>query len=182
MTDETVEYLIGRVAAGDQAAFSRLYERTSSKLFGVCLGILGNRGQAEDALQEGYVRVWRNAGRFDKDRGSAMTWLISIVRNRALTMRHSMSRLQPVDDEVLEVMVEERGSEVDEIDAADKQALFNCMNELADTQREIVRKAYLFGFTHSELAAKTGNPIGTIKTWIRRGLAQLKLCLDDAPA
>ena len=111
-----------------------------------------------------------------------MTWLISIVRNRALTMRHSMSRLQPVDDEVLEVMVEERGNEVDEVDAADKQALLNCMNELAETQREIVRKAYLFGFTHSELAATTGNPIGTIKTWIRRGLAQLKLCLDDAPA
>lgn len=182
MTTETVEYLIGRVAKHDQKAFSRLYERTSAKLFGVCLGILGNRGQAEDALQEGFVRVWRNAAKFDHTKGSAMTWLISIVRNRALTMRHSMSRLQPVEDETLEFMLENRDIAPEGADAADKQALYNCLDQLMDKQREVVRKAYLFGFTHSELAASTGNPIGTIKTWIRRGLAQLKLCLDDATA
>ena len=182
MTAETVEFLIGRVAAGDQAAFSRLYQRTSAKLFGVCLGILGNRGQAEDALQEGFVRVWRNAGRFDHSKGSAMTWLISIVRNRALTMRHSMSRLQPVEDEALESMVEDRADGANDPDAADKQALYNCLETLAASQQDVVRKAYIFGYTHSELARSTGNPIGTVKTWIRRGLAQLKLCLDDATA
>lgn len=182
MNAETIEYLIGRVAVGDQAAFGRMYERTSAKLFGVCLGILGNRGQAEDALQEGFVRIWRNAARFDHGRGSGMTWLISIVRNRALTMRHSMSRLQPVEDDALELMVESLDNTPDEPDAAEKQALYKCLDELMDKQRDVVRKAYLFGFTHSELAKATGNPIGTIKTWIRRGLAQLKLCLDDATA
>lgn len=181
-TAETVEFLIGRVAEGDQAAFARLYERTSAKLFGVCLGILGNRGQAEDALQEGYVRVWRNAERFDQRKGAAMTWLISIVRNRALTLRHSMSRLQPVEEETLDVMVEDRDDGPEDVDPAEKQALHDCLNELMDKQREVVRKAYLYGYTHSELAEATGNPIGTVKTWIRRGLAQLKLCLDDATA
>ncbi len=181
-TAETVEFLIGRVAEGDQAAFARLYERTSAKLFGVCLGILGNRGQAEDALQEGYVRVWRNAERFDQRKGAAMTWLISIVRNRALTLRHSMSRLQPVEEETLDVMVEDRDDGPEDVDPAEKQALHDCLNELMDKQREVVRKPYLYGYTHSELAEATGNPLATVKTWIRRGLAQLKLCLDDATA
>lgn len=175
---ERLNKLLSRVADGDAEALSALYSSTSAKLFGVCLGILRDRALAEDALQEGFVRIWRNAGRFDPDRARAMTWMISICRNRALTLldRQQRQRVSDMPDEALEGLLgaDERG----DTDPADLVALQRCLDQLDGNQRKAITEAYLTGHTHSELAERMARPAGTIKSWIRRGLASLHACLE----
>ncbi len=180
-TPLSIEDLLERTGRGDRGAFAQLYERTSGKLFAVCVGILRSRGLAEEALQDGFVRVWRNAHTFDRGKASAMTWLISVTRNRALSYRSKTGRLVPVEDETIDAM-RDLDRDPEGYDAADLQALKRCLAELGENQRHAVTRAYLYGDTHRELAGAMDAPIGTIKTWLRRALEQLRLCLDDEAA
>jgi RNA polymerase sigma factor (sigma-70 family) len=170
--------LIGAVAAGDRAAFRAVYERTSAKLYGICLRLLGSEVEAEDVLQEAYVTVWRNARRFDSAKASAITWLAVIARNKAIDR---LRRRRPVADGL------EAAAEVpDEGPLAtavieqkdDARRLAHCLDELDERARAMIRAAFLDGASYPELAEREGVPLGTMKSWIRRGLMRLKGCLE----
>jgi RNA polymerase sigma factor (sigma-70 family) len=170
--------LIGAVAAGDRAAFRAVYERTSAKLYGICLRLLGSEAEAEDVLQEAYVTVWRNARRFDSAKASAITWLAVIARNKAIDR---LRRRRPVADGL------EAAAEVpDEGPLAtavieqkdDARRLAHCLDELDERARAMIRAAFLDGASYPELAEREGVPLGTMKSWIRRGLMRLKGCLE----
>jgi RNA polymerase sigma-70 factor (ECF subfamily) len=171
--------LMSRVAAGDRAALRQLYEVTSPKLFGVCLRILSDRDESEDVLQEVYLTVWRRADRYAPGRGSVMTWISTIARNRAidrLRARGPMAHAQPV--ETLEIADPGDGAEARVLAAQSEGALARCLGELDARTAGVIRTAFFEGVTYEALALRLDTPIGTVKSWIRRGLLKLKGCLE----
>jgi RNA polymerase sigma factor (sigma-70 family) len=171
---------LGRVALGDEAAFKQVYELTSAKLFGICLRILGNEAEAEDALQDIYVSVWRRAGSFDESRASPITWLATLARNRSIDRLRSARRSG--SSEPVEAALEIADSRPDALAvlavAEDRARLMGCVDELEERTAQAVRSAFFGGLTYSELAARMDVPLGTMKSWIRRGLMKLKDCLE----
>lgn len=166
--------------AGEESALADIYQLTSAKLFGICLRILDDRSEAEDALQDVYVSLWRNAASFDADRASPISWLATFARNRAIDRLRSSRRLREA------VSIEDAPERADDrpgafaLAAAAEQheRLYACMDLLKVEQRETIRAAFLQGFTYRQLAERAGKPLGTMKSWIRRGLQQLKTCLE----
>lgn len=170
---------MSRVAAGDRLALRQLYEATSAKLFGVCLRILSDRDESEDVLQEVYLAIWRRADRFDSGRASVMTWVAAIARNRAidrLRARGPMAYAEPVED--LEIADEAAGAETLVQAAQDQSALARCLGELDGRTAGVIRTAFFEGVTYEALASRMNTPLGTVKSWIRRGLIKLKGCLE----
>ena len=168
-----------RIAAGDRGALRQLYEATSAKLFSVCLRILSNREEAEDVLQEVYVTVWRRADRFDASRASVMTWISTIARNRSidkLRARGPMAYAEPVEE--LEIADDAKSAEAILEAAGEAGRLQNCLSELDDRTETVIRTAFFEGVTYDALARRMGAPLGTVKSWVRRGLAKLKGCLE----
>nr|WP_315597239.1 sigma-70 family RNA polymerase sigma factor [uncultured Cupriavidus sp.] len=170
--------MLVNVAQGDQQAFASLYRHTSSKLFGVCRTMLRNQGDAEDVLQEVYAIVWRQACTFEPARASAMTWLIAVARNRSID-RLRLHREDQLDEP------QELGIEDDRPTPAlaaeqsqERVRLERCLDELPSQQKHAVREAFFSGATYAELAERLGVPLGTMKSWIRRSLTQLKACLE----
>lgn len=168
------------IAAGDRQAFESLYQATSAKLFGVILRILGRHDWSEEVLQEAYLAVWKSAGQFRDDRGTPMTWLITIARNRALDRRRREHGEIFVDDESkTETVADSQPSPLENaISSSEAQALHACLDELESAHRDCLALAYMEGLSHSELSARLERPLGTIKSWIRRAQAQLKDCLE----
>ncbi len=190
LDDRSLETLIAAAAQGDHASFARIYERTHTHLFGVAVRILGQGQAAEDVLQEAYVSIWKSAGSYRSEVGGqtiqAMTWLIAIVRNKALDAWRARARRK-------ENALPEGG----DLDADDmpsgstpapsamylleqaSQALHiaACMNTLDGSHRQSLALAYYQGLSHTEVAAQMGAPLGSVKAWIRRGLEKLKGCL-----
>lgn len=171
---------IVRIGAGDKSALDYVYRATSAKLFGICLRILGDRKEAEDTLQDVYLTLWRRADRFDPARASPITWVAVLARNRAIDrLRRIRTRgtAEPVEDagDVADgsPLAEQRLIEV-EGDAR----IHHCLDTLDDSQRSSIREAFFGGFTYADLADRLGVPLGTMKSRIRRGLAQLKICLE----
>lgn len=185
-TDEAREALVSALAAvarQDRAALRRVYDLTSAKLFGICLRICGDRGSAEDVLQAVYLKIWDRAGRFDAARASPITWLATIARNSAIDWRRSA---------VARGLGAVRGggealAVADEAPLADQQLLageaevrlHRCLGELEARGQSCIRAAFFDGLTYAELAAQENVPLGTMKSWIRRGLMRLKDCLGD---
>ena len=170
---------MARIAAGDRAALRALYEATSAKLFGVCLRILSDREESEDVLQDVYVTVWRRADRFDAARASVTTWISTIARNRAidrLRARGPLAKADPVED--LEIADDQPGAEARLAAGEDARRLAGCLGELDPRTREVIRTAFFEGVTYEALARRLETPLGTVKSWIRRGLARLKGCLE----
>jgi RNA polymerase sigma-70 factor (ECF subfamily) len=172
--DELTELLLA-MNGGDRAAFARFYERTSAKLFGVVLRILPDRSMAEDAMQDAYAKIWRNAAAYDARRGSPITWAAAIARNAAIDLRRrelpgGRRRDEDVD---LDTMSGPAGASAEQM-----AALRACLDRLDADQRALILAAYLDGESRDELAARLGHPTGTIKSWLHRGLARLKGCLD----
>ncbi len=167
------------VAGGDRAAMADLYQRTSAKLFGICLRLLGSAAEAEEVLQETYVTVWRKAAMFDSAKASAITWLAVLARNKAID-RLRMRRPPPNAglEEAAEV-VDPVASALDVLeDAQEKHRLNGCLDELDPRTGQMIRAAFLDGATYPDLAAREGVPLGTMKSWIRRGLLRLRGCLE----
>ncbi|MFN3522048.1 MAG: sigma-70 family RNA polymerase sigma factor [Phenylobacterium sp.] len=178
-TPDELARLMPQIAAGDRAALRRLYEATSAKLFGVCLRILSDRDESEDVLQEVYLTIWRRADRFEAGRASVMTWISTIARNRAidrLRARGPMARAEPVDD--LEIADDSVPADALLEAADDAGALGRCMDELDARTAQVIRTAFFEGVTYEALAARLSTPLGTVKSWIRRGLIKLRGCLE----
>ena len=178
---DTLRMALKAVAAGDQAALQTIYERTSAKLFGICLRISGDRMEAEDALQEVYVSLWRRAHRYDPARSSPISWLAIFARNRAIDRLRSSTRLRGAAEigEAAEVPDGSPGAFELVAGEQERQRLAGCIDLLEERQRSAIRSAFFDGVTYAELAARGGTPLGTMKSWVRRGLAQLKSCLDQ---
>lgn len=172
--------LMTRIADGERDALRQLYEATSAKLFGVCLRILRDREESEDVLQDVYVTIWRRADRFDAGRASVVTWISTIARNRAidrLRARGPMAYAEPVED--LEIQDEGQVAAEALLSAADDRArLAGCLSELDARTQQVIRTAFFEGVTYDALARRMETPLGTVKSWIRRGLAKLRGCLE----
>ncbi|HAS14265.1 MULTISPECIES: sigma-70 family RNA polymerase sigma factor [Idiomarina] len=166
------------IAIGDQQAFKRFYKQTAAKLFGVSLAILRERNLAEDVLQDTYIKVWHSASQYRADQGTAMSWVTSMVRYRAIdVLRSSDNRAISVDD--IERLVSQNAVDVMNEEEADAPRLDDCLGKLQGSQRHSIHLAYLFGLTHQEISHHLGEALGSIKTWIRRGLDSLKRCLQS---
>ena len=182
--------LLSRAGLGDRAAFATLYELTSSHLFAVVLRICRDRAQAEDILQEVYVNVWRSAGGFDAAQSQPLTWLTSIARNRAidgLRRAQTQPQLQSAttdndeDPDVYDTTADDQPGPLDLLSrASDARALSHCMQDLSAPQRQSLALAFYDGLSHAEVAEKMGEPLGTVKSWVRRALLSLKSCLENA--
>jgi RNA polymerase sigma-70 factor (ECF subfamily) len=174
-----LEQLLKGVAAADEAAFAELYQATSSKLFAVALRILRNREVAEEVLQEAFFKVWEKSRDYDPAIASPLTWLGTIVRNRALDeVRRRVAR--PFADAAeLDNVASEDEHPLETIGRReDVDRLMRCLERLEPEKQQIVRLAYLDGMSREALAKKFDRPEGTIKTWLHRSLAQLKGCLE----
>ena len=185
--------LLARASLGDRAAFATLYERTSSHLFAVVLRITRDRAQAEDILQEVYVNVWRAASSFDAAQSQPLTWLTSIARNRAIDslrrgqtqprLRTASAALDSRDgeDDVYGTVADDAPGPLDLLSrAAEARALAACLDKLSALQRQSVALAFYQGLSHAEVAEQLRQPLGTVKSWVRRALMTLKSCLQGA--
>jgi RNA polymerase sigma-70 factor (ECF subfamily) len=171
--------LLARAADGDRQAFGIFYQRTSAKLFGIILRILIERTEAEDVLQEVYVTIWRKAAEFDPARASPVTWTATIARNRAIDrLRARSSRPSAPLEEAAEVRDTSPGADV-LIDADREAARLNAaLAQLEPRHAAAIRSCYFEGITYETLAAREGVPVGTLKSWVRRGLMRLKTDLS----
>lgn len=183
--------LLARSGLGDRRSFAQLYERTSGHLLAVVLRIQRDRAQAEDLLQEVYVSVWKAAASFDAARSQPLTWLTHIARNRAIdSLRRAQAqpRLESTtrddDDDrpdAQEAQADDAPGPLDLLGmASQKRELSACMEKLTPPQRQSVALAFFDGLSHAEVAAQLREPLGTVKSWVRRALSTLKGCLDRA--
>jgi RNA polymerase sigma-70 factor (ECF subfamily) len=178
MSRQELAEALALTARGDRAAFERVYASTSAKLYGVVVRILGRRDVAEDVLQDVYVRVWQHASDFDPASGSPITWMATIARNRALDEVKRKTIVRSFDDcpEVLEVgSGDDPGADQERNE--ERRRLLMCLNALEPEKRRVVLLAYFYGMTRAEIARDADRPVATVKTWLRRSLAQMKGCL-----
>lgn len=179
---DALEALLTRSALGDRNAFNTLYEATSARLFAVLVRICSQRQLAEDILHDSYLRIWQRAGDYRRAQGAPLTWMISIARYRAIdVLRRENRRITNAEFPELPAPSSERP----DAQASDKEsaaALENCLDQLGDQQQRSLRLAYLSGLTYQQTAARVGSPLGTVKSWIRRGLGALRDCLEGPQA
>ena len=170
--------LLARVAGGDRRAFAELYDATAPKLYGIILRILRRRDEADEVVQDVYVKIWQRAGDFDPARASPIAWMAIIARNRALDEARRARVTTVSDDTALERVPDPGRSALGAVEAGEEQRrLETCLNGLEAQRASMVRLAYLDGLSRQDLADRFGQPVGTIKTWLHRSLKQLKDCL-----
>jgi RNA polymerase sigma-70 factor (ECF subfamily) len=176
---EDLSVLMAAVAEGDRLAFKHLYDRTSARLLGIVRRIVRDRALAEEVLQEVYLRIWERAATYRTEVGSALTWMISIARHRAIDVLRQRKELvlAPMDDgeDWLERVA---GPGDGEADLEDRDRLRRCLQRLEEPQRSCILLAYCDGYSRDELATRYETPVNTIKTWLHRGLAVLRTCLE----
>lgn len=172
---------MAQLAGGDRGALERIYQATSAKLFGICLRILGDRGEAEDALQDVYVSLWQRAKNYDPERGSPISWLAVFARNRAVDrLRKGKVRSGAVAVDEAAGIPDRRPLADAVLESSERSArVHHCIGTLEERQQDAIRTAFFEGTTYAELAEKRGVPLGTMKSWVRRGLARLKRCLEE---
>lgn len=180
-----LQQLLARVALGDRTAFRRLYDATAPSLFGVALRIVRQRDRAEEVLQDAFVNAWNRAAGYQAALSQPMTWLTAIVRNRALDelrsgARHSAESLDDREGSDASAIEDTQPGPLGLLEqAADALAIRDCLDAIEGSQRQCLALVYYHGFSHSEVAAHVGSPIGSVKVWLRRGLDKLKRCLES---
>ena len=175
--------LLARTALRDQEAFAELYRATAPHLYAVALRILREAAAAEEVLQESFVNVWHHAASYIAAKSQPLTWLTSIVRNRCLDqLRRREVDTVTMDDEEEGVTIAAQGPTPLEmlLTGADALAVRHCFEGLDPTQKQAIALAFFQGLSHSELAHHLRQPLGTVKSWVRRGLERLRTCLDHA--
>ncbi|WFU09358.1 sigma-70 family RNA polymerase sigma factor [Rhizobium sp. CB3090] len=178
MASEEIEALIGRVAMRDQKAFAVLYKKTSPKPYAVCQPILGNRTDAEESLQEIFVKIWQRAERFVALEGSAMPWLTTIARNRSIDVVRARKPVADEIDTAYDLADTEPGPEERAMVKGEGRRIDRCMEELEADRAQAVRSAYVDGLSYQELAEQYAVPLNTMRTWLRRSLIRLRECMD----
>ncbi len=175
---ESLDGLLLQCGAGDRAAFRRLYDLQSARLYGQALRLTRQPQLAADAVHDAFLQIWQRSSRFDPERGRAGVWLSSLLRYRAIDILRKRSRenygLEPADEpdtspDPLHQLVS----------SAEGGALRRCLDELEEGQRRVVLLAFVDGLSHSELAARLKAPLGTVKSWVRRSLLSLRRCLES---
>jgi RNA polymerase sigma-70 factor, ECF subfamily len=180
LTSAELVWLLAAVAKGDKAAFERLYAATRAKLYGVVLRILRRTDLADEVIQEAYLKIWTSAGQFNPTLAAPITWMVAIARNRAIdTIRRKSELSIEEESDAMEVAAETSdplaGRELTE----ELKRLLTCMGRLDAERQRLVLLAYYSGWTREQLAAKFEKPVNTIKTWLRRSLAEIRECLGS---
>jgi RNA polymerase sigma-70 factor (ECF subfamily) len=181
--DDQLRGLLAAAALGNRAAFRQLYDATSAKLFGFALRILRKEELAEEAVQDAFVSIWNAAGSYQSHLSSPMTWMATIARNKALDIRRRVQASGEADSvefdsDMADVLPDSAAGPQQRMEMSrDAQALAECMDTLAGRQRQAIGMAFLHEMSHSEVATQLSLPIGTVKTWIRRGLDRLRDCI-----
>ena len=178
MDNDPVSDLLIGVARQDRAAFRALYDAASAKLFGVLLRILGNRSEAEDALQEVFTRLWLNARRYDPARGRGMTWAIAVARNHAIDRLRARPAPTDGDAALAHVADAKPGAEAALVAKGEARRVAECFDTLDAARAAAIRGAYLNGLSYEELSRRHDVPVNTMRSWLRRGLMKLKECLE----
>jgi RNA polymerase sigma-70 factor (ECF subfamily) len=175
-----IEALLGRCALRDSKALNELYRLVAPQLLGVLIKLLRRRALAEEALQDVMVRVWQRANQFEAYRGRGMAWLVSVARNRAIDLLRSQRDYVSMEESQVNEIPDESGGDDLEMSTTDRMrvALDRCLGGLSDGQRQCIKLAYVNGYSHDEISRSVGSPLGTVKSWVRRGLTSLKRCLE----
>jgi RNA polymerase sigma-70 factor (ECF subfamily) len=178
---ERIELLLGRCAQRDERALQELYQLISGQLLGVLMRILRRRAVAEEALQDVMVKIWERADQYVAYRGRAMSWITAIARYRAIDLLRRQQAATSIDDAPAEALVDITAADfVDSTSSARmRKALNDCFSKLTAEQRRCLELAYVDGYSQDQIAGEISSPLGTVKSWIRRGLASLKRCLDS---
>lgn len=181
---DTLGALLQATAGGDRQAFARLYDQTAPQLFGMALGILKRRDWAEEALQDAYTRIWRSAHRYDAAKGTGISWVVTIARNTALStlMRRPRDEFAGNADDMAQMPSGDHDPMQRAMQLSDARQISGCLEELDGDQKRSILLIYYEGLTQKEVADRLSKPIGTVKSWVRRGLIRLKGCLDRASA
>ena len=175
----TLERLLRETGAGDAQAFQTLYRLSSARLFGVCLRMLRDRDEAEEVLQEIYTTVWRRAASFDPALAAPQTWLVALARNKAIDRLRQRREATLEDAAALDDVIDDRpGPSADAETQEGYRRLHDCLDALDPKHANSVREAFFSGATYMELATRLTVPLGTMKSWIRRALIQLRSCLE----
>lgn len=180
MAQPQLDQLLKAVSRGDRDAFRAIYDATSAKLFSVAIRILKRSDLAEDVIQDVYLKIWDVAGNYRPDLGSPIGWMVAITRNRAIDVLRKRTEVGFEDQS-------ESGERVDEspdpfqmtAQNNELKSLLACMEKLNPDQRQCLLMAYYYGYTHDEIADRLTTPVGTVKSWIRRGLIKVQECLGD---
>ena len=178
MTSDEIAHLISLVAIGDRKAFAALYRETSPKLFSICLRILKDRTEAEESLQEVYVKIWQRAGVFAASSGAPSSWLAAIARNQAIDIMRARKPIADELDSAYDLADDEPSPEIQTVIKDEGRRIDTCMEELEADRAMAVKKAYVEGQSYQELADQFGVPLNTMRTWLRRSLLKLRECME----
>lgn len=184
MDSEIQQRLLSEVASGNQVAFKKLYDFSYSRLFAVALNLLKHPDRAEEAVQESYIKIWHNAAEYHAERGAVMTWMTSILRYRCLDALRSQKirdeRHQTTFDsdsvDVIEIL---KYSDAEPTMNSQKQAFDHCWKQLDNTEKQTIALSYLHGLSHADIVRQIDAPLGSVKSWIRRGIKRLQRCLAE---
>ena len=180
LDDTELTALLRRCAERDRGALARLYEVVAPQLLAMLQRMLGVRAAAEDALQDSFLRIWNQAAQFDPERGRAMAWLVTIARNRAIDLKRARrpTVLLDVAEGVDAEQFKWEGPTEDSEFGSVGKALRRCLDTLGTAQRHCLLLAYQNGLSHEQISAQVSQPLGTVKSWVRRSLLNLKACMD----
>jgi len=181
MNADQLSELLSRCALRDQQAFRTLYQHSSAKLFAVAVRITRRRDWAEEVLQESFINIWNHCAKYSAAKSAPMTWMTAIVRNRALDLLRRPREVEideGHEDMMASIPDESPGPEELLKQSIEAGALAECMKQLTGEQQKSIARAFFSGLSHGELARRMQKLLGTVKTWIRRGLERLRTCLD----
>jgi RNA polymerase sigma-70 factor, ECF subfamily len=170
-----------RTGRGDRSAFEAVYKATSAKLFGVCLRIFPDRNEAEEALQDAYLTIWNKAASFESGRASPISWLVAVTRNRAIDRLRARGKAGMASlDEAAEIADPAPLADAQLLASGEDHVLHGCIEELEHRDAHFIRSAFIGGATYADLAEREGEPLGTVKSRIRRALIKLRGCMEGA--
>lgn len=175
-----LKHLLHETSAGDHAAFEQLYALSAGKLFAIGMNMLRSRDQAEEALQEAYVRIWHHAGEYHAERGEVSTWMAAIMRYRCLDRLRQNQKAPGGPPDAAAIMTDDGPEPVELTEKhQDARRLSACLGTLRQAQRRVISLAFLNGLSHREITESVQQPLGTVKSLIRRGLLSLQRCLQQ---